>query len=459
MSMTRSFLRSLVRKSYSSGLDIDDTVGRLKTALSKSWDSQVREFLLSCLTEAEALGLREKPDLSELSRIEERASSYLGEGLKEAARRPVIEAGHSAYLIGKKAVGIDFSLTQPDTNALAILEDQALSWVRDSYENNISAELNAAIQGYFQQGQTRIELSDNLETLLAEAKRPKMMGYFDFLADHIATRIGEMGHVSGYEEAGIDSVEVVAVLDDRTSDICRHMHGRIIPVSTLVRQRDLLLDAAKRHDFDATKRAQPMLSGAKAMDILSMGRTTDITGSGIALPPYHFRCRTTTVAHFVPADYHERVREWAINGEVPRREQVGLIDFARNARWGTHRATWHKRDGGDGEKHPTAFVHFRRHAKDLRIRTMSEYNEAAMNLIRGGSRDVYLVIAKKEHPYPVLLFHNPKTRELAVVNIKGQHLASYYRMRSGQWEKKLAKQNAYVKLKGGLMKWIKSTLS
>ena len=90
---------------------------------------------------------------------------------------------------------------------------------------------------------------------------------------------------------------------------------------------------------------------------------------------------------------------------------------------------------------------------------MSEYNEAAMNLIHGGSRDVYLVIAKKEHPYPVLLFHNPKTRELAVVNIKGQHLASYYRMRSGQWEKKLAKQNAYVKLKGGLMKWIKSTLS
>lgn len=455
MSMTRSFLRSLVRKSYSSGLDIDGTVGRLKTALSKSWDSQVREFLLSCLTEAEALGLREKPDLSELSRIEGRASSYLGEGLKEAARRPVIEAGHSAYLIGKKAVGIDFSLTQPDTNALAILEDQALSWVRDSYENNISAELNAAIQGYFQQGQTRIELSDNLETLLAEAKRPKMMGYFDLLADHIATRIGEMGHVSGYEEAGIDSVEVVAVLDDRTSDICRHMHGRIIPVSTLVRQRDLLLDAAKRHDFDATKRAQPMLSGAKAMDILSMGRTTDITGSGVALPPYHFRCRTTTVAHFAPADYHERVREWAINGEVPRREQAGLIDFARNARWGTHPVVWHKRYGGDGKEHPTVFVHYKRHASA----SMEEYNAAAMNLIRGGPRDVYLAIEEKRHPYPVLLFHNPQTREIAIVNVKGQTLASYYIMRSGQWESKFTRREICIKLRGGLRKWIRSELS
>ena len=51
MSMTRSFLRSLVRKSYSSGLDIDDTVGRLKTALSKSWDSQVREFICRLITE------------------------------------------------------------------------------------------------------------------------------------------------------------------------------------------------------------------------------------------------------------------------------------------------------------------------------------------------------------------------------------------------------------------------
>ncbi len=460
MSMTRSFLRSRVRKSYSSGLDIDGTVERLKTALSKCWDAQVREFLLSSLTEAETLGLMERPDPSELARIEERASSYLGEGLKEAARRPVIEAGHGAYLTGKRAVDVDFSLTQPDTNALALLEDQALSWVRDSYENNISAELNAAIKEYFERGQTRIQLSDNLEELLARTKRPRMMGYFDLLADHITTRIGEMGHVSGYEEAGVESVEVVAVLDDRTSEICRHMHGRIIPVRALSDQRDLLLDAAKRHDFEATKRAQPMLSGSKAMNILAMDRTSDIIGTGgVALPPYHFRCRTTTVAHFEPAGYHERVREWAINGEIPQKEQAGLIRYAVNARWGAHGAVWPKSYGGDGQKHPVAFVHFKKHGKELGVASLAEYNTGAINLIRGGARDVYLAVKEKEHPYPVLLFHNPKTRELAIVNIKGQHLASYYIIDADKWEKRFAKHEIRFKLKGGLTKWIKSAFS
>ena len=442
-----------------SGLDIDNTVERLKIALSKCWDSQSREFLLSLLADAEALGIGSKPDVSELNRIEGRASPYLGEGLKEAARRPVIEANNDAYGIGKRAVGADFTLTQADMNALDILKDQSLSWVRDAYENTVSGELNQSMREYFEQGRTRIQLSERLEELLERDSKKKMLGYFDLLADHITTRVGEIGHVSGYEEAGVESAEVVAILDEKTSDICRHMHGRIIPVGVLSRQRDRLLDAATRHDFEATKRAQPMLSGKKALDILSLDKTTDITGKEIALPPYHFRCRTTTVAHFEPAAYHERVRDWAVNGEIPRKEQGRLIQYASNAHWGTHEATWPKNRGGDGRKHQTAFVHYKVHGADVKAGTMSDYNARAMNLIRGGSRDVYLAMEDKAYPYPILLFHDPRTRELVVVNVKGQTLASYYIMREGQWEDKVLRHDIMIPLKGGLRKWIRSALS
>ena len=82
-----------------------------------------------------------------------------------------------------------------------------------------------------------------------------------------------------------------------------------------------------------------------------------------------------------------------------------------------------------------------------------------LNLIRSGSRDVYLTIKNKEHPYPVLLFHNPKTRELAIVNIKGQNIASYYIIDADKWHKRIEKQEILLKLKGGLMKWIQSVLS
>ena len=442
-----------------SGLDIDGVVLQLKTALSKAWDSQTREFLLSLLNDAEALGALEEASPMELKRIEDSAKNYLGEGLKEAARRPVIESQNTAYGIGKRAAIADFSFTQADLNALDILRDQTLIWVRDSYENMISAELHTALNDYFKQGLTRLDLADRLEELLIAKKRPKMLGYFDLLADHVGTRVAEMGHVAGYEEAGIEYVEVVAVLDDKTSAICRHMHGRVLETKTLSNQRDLLLDAAKSGDFNAAKSAQPMLSGNKAKEILSLDKTSDITGKGIALPPYHFRCRTTTVAYFEPATYHEKAKRWAIDGEIPSNEQKNLIDYAQNARWGTHPVTWHKSYGGDGEKHPTSFVHYKKHASDLGIKSMEEYNNAAMNLIRSGSRDVYLAIKNKEHPYPVLLFHNPKTRELAIVNIKGQNIASYYIIDADKWHKRIEKQEILLKLKGGLMKWIQFALS
>ena len=456
---TKNWLPNAMPKGSYTGLEIDRTVERLKTALSKCWDAQTREFLRSQLIEAEMLGLREKPDMRELARIEERAAVYLGDGLREAARRPVIEANGEAYAIGRRSAGIDLALKQPDMNALDIMADQSLSWIHDSYGNTVSEDLNRSIREYFEQGATRIQMIERLEELMSREEHPKMMGYFDLLADHITTRIGELGQVSGYEEAGIEYIEVVAVLDERTTEICRHMHGRVIPVSVLSRQRDMILGAAKNHDLDAMKRAQPMLSGDRAAIILSRNKTTDITDKGVALPPYHFRCRTTTVARFEPADYHEKVSEWAINGEIPDREQARLIQYAGNAGWGTHQVIWPKSGGGDGEPHPTSFVHYKKHASDVRAASMSDYNAKAMNLIGGGSRDVYAAIFDKKHPYPVLFFHNPKTRELVVVNVKGQNIVTYHIINDKQWENKLRSQDVRVKLKGGLTKWASAIFS
>lgn len=454
-----SVLACLMRKERSLISEVDKTVEYLKTALSKAWDGQTRSFLLSLLDEAETLGRSGKPNAAELERIKRGAHNFLGEGLKEASRRPVVMAHNTAYESGKAAAGVDFSLTQRDMNALELLKDQSLMWVRDAYENTIAEELHRALGEYFDSGMTRIEMADRLEALLEDKNRRRMLGYFDLLADHVTTRVTEMGHVSGYEDAGIEYVEVVAVLDERTTDICRHMHGRRIPVSALSSQRDLLLDAASRGDGNAAKRAQPMLSGKSAVNVLAMPKSNDIVASGVALPPYHFRCRTTTVAYFEPAEYWERAKQWAIDGEVPQKERPGLIGYARNARWGAHKAVWEKRNGGDGDKHATSFVHYMKHSPELRISSMAAYNEAAMNLISGGSRDVYLAIEQKEHPYPVLLFHNPKTRELVRVNVKGQHIATYYVIGDKQWKRLQSKHNIWLRLKGGLMKWIRSELS
>ena len=92
-----------------------------------------------------------------------------------------------------------------------------------------------------------------------------------------------MGHVSGYEDAGIEYAEIVAVMDDRTSPICRHLNGRIIPVSAMSAQRDQLLAASKSRSIAAAKKAQPMLSATSGigLDVLNTTKTGQIIEQGI----------------------------------------------------------------------------------------------------------------------------------------------------------------------------------
>ena len=409
------------------------------------------------LEEGRTLGLQESPESQEIERIVGKAEGYLGMGLAEAARRPVWQADMAAYRVGLQAVSADFSFTLPDMEALDVLRGYTLFWVQNSYTQWLQDEMVEALNEYFTEGGTRIELAARLERFLT-SKEPRMQGYFDLLADHNATRIAEIGHVTGYERAGVEYAEIVAVLDERTSPICRHLHGRLIPMSALSNQKGRLLDAAKRLDMKAAKAAQPMLSGASEAAVLLEPKTSKIVAQGIGMPPYHFRCRTTTVAHFEPADTWQKASHWAIDGEVPRREIPRLLAYACNARWGTHLRTWERSAGGDGQKHPTAFVHFKKHgSREMGLHSLEEYNQELVSLVRRAGRDVYLAIQKKEHPYPILIFRDEHTQETAVINLKGQQFATFFRPNDKRFETLLKDYDISLKLKNarGVMKWIR----
>lgn len=435
-------------------LPLDRIVSMLKTALSKTWGIQRREFMIDVLRDAETLGTKEAPIPGEKELLLRKAEAHLGEGLAEAARRPVLSANMDAYAVGLRAVSADFSFTLPDLDALEALRGQTLFWVRNAYNRALQEEMTAALDDYFTRGGTRIELAARLETFLT-GKEPAMRGYFDLLADHNATRIAEIGHVSGYEQAGTEYVEIHAVLDEKTSRICRHLHGRLIPVSALSSQRNSLLDAARRGDFEAAKSIQPLFSGASEAGLLAESRTSRLVGQGVGMPPYHFRCRTTTVAHYEPAEYWRRAAHWGIDGEMPAKETSRMLDYARNARWGTHSAVWGKTFGGDGKEHPTSFVHYKKHGRDIGASSMTEYNERIDSLIRRGGRDAYMVIRRKEYPYPQLLFYDEKSRELAVINIKGQQIASFFEAEGFKFEKLLKRNDVVLKLEKmrGVVKW------
>ena len=91
------------------------------------------------------------------------------------------------------------------------------------------------------------------------------------------------------------------------------------------------------------------------------------------------------------------------------------------------------------------------------FRSLEEYNQGLVSLVRRAGRDAYLAIQKKEHPYPVLVFRDDRTQETAIINLKGQQFATFFKGNDDKFERLRKKHNIFLKLEEarGVMNWIR----
>ncbi len=186
--------------------------------------------------------------------------------------------------IGAKEVAVDIGFQTVDFDALEQIHTSNLFWVGQHWDSHISKIINSKLDALFTDGMTQPQLAKALAHGLADVV-DKSSAYWHMLADHTATKTREMGRVTGYQRAGIQYVKVQAYLDDKTSAVCRELHGTIIPVTQLTQQRHRYLAATNNKDADAAKSAWKMFS------------TTTPVDHSAGSPPYHFNCRTITVAY------------------------------------------------------------------------------------------------------------------------------------------------------------------
>ncbi|MDI7227949.1 hypothetical protein QMM87_04555 [Leptospira santarosai] len=102
-----------------------------------------------------------------------------------------------------------------------------------------------------------------------------------------------------FEQIGIKRLEIVAVMDDHTSYICREMNGKTIEVQTCVQYvREFLADDPTRDNF-WKDRQNPSESELRQLDIASKSGDEITSFLRNKMPPYHAGgCRTTAVADF-----------------------------------------------------------------------------------------------------------------------------------------------------------------
>jgi SPP1 gp7 family putative phage head morphogenesis protein len=166
-------------------------------------------------------------------------------------------------------------------------------------------------------------------------------------------------NLSQMQAAGVQSVQIVAYLDDRTSEICRQMHGRIFPIE----------------GYTDSQMQNQLTPPAEQMHA-SYGKPTSEIGT--MLPPYHYNCRTTFVPFSSPDNLQDEVKNTLYNNEqIDRKQAEELLKQAAMAKWSN---SARMRD------------HAQRHGREELGLSMSGYNNLMMDNIKKAGRDLIFVI-------------------------------------------------------------------
>lgn len=278
-------------------------VARLKQAFTRAWSLGHQEAVSRAIRRLEELG----PERFSRAAEREILSAFEREVGPQAMVRlldgPVTVLGEAIWRAGGaeagRDVGVDYRFGLVDQEALALARRGDIYWVASHWDAFTRQQLSDAVARYFEEGQTYEQLAAAMREAMAGVHEAGMR-YWELVADTMATKTREMGRISGYQQAGVRYVQIKARMDERTTPLCRSLHGRLIRLDTVVAQRDKYLAAAARGNLEAAKAAWPMWDATMAFK--SAGGCADhavekaALPDNVGLPPYHFRCRTITVA-------------------------------------------------------------------------------------------------------------------------------------------------------------------
>jgi len=116
---------------------------------------------------------------------------------------------------------------------------------------------------------------DNLTNAL------KVTAIYELMSSSFATRLQNTGYVKGANALGFSTVEYVAVIDSRTTKICRKLDGTIWRIPEVINYYD---DGLKAENVNDLARFNPFNVEEQELENL-----------GVKVPPRHFNCRSSLI--------------------------------------------------------------------------------------------------------------------------------------------------------------------
>lgn len=174
-----------------------------------------------------------------------------------------------------------------DRQALRFLEDHNVYWVKNFYDKQLREKVVELGSKVLEEGMNRQQAGQIFEDAFADQLETYSWRYWQGFANHVVTRSREFGAVERYVRAQRNYLQVKAIIDHRTTEVCRHMHNKVFKVSSAVEIRDKLL---------AAETPEQVIEIAPWMKPAAIrGKPSTALPNHMSLPPYHFNCRTRTV--------------------------------------------------------------------------------------------------------------------------------------------------------------------
>ena len=241
--------------------------------------------------------------------------------LGEAATAVINATRTHSRQVQELAIGARFNALDQRV-ARHIVKAQGL-FVRDEYGRLLDVfgrEARRVVASGLERGLGRVDIAGELEAAARTALIDRAPFYWEVVASAFVGQGRSFAQVSSYAEAGVHRYRIEAVLDERTTHICRYLHGKTFAVDEALRKFE---QVERLEDPEAIKQALPwvgerregnrlVLTGAGTaiaeVTRSAMGTRDDVGefrprltedrlgDAGIGFPPFHGLCRSTTLA-------------------------------------------------------------------------------------------------------------------------------------------------------------------
>jgi len=270
--------------------------------------------------------------------------------IKQALKNQIVATKKVVALAAKKLKrSIKAGLTQQDKAVINILNNNNNFFISGIYDKTLIGSVNTLASRIVQENLPKSALASLMREELPSVLAQRGNTYLSILASDVINRARNFAQVTAFEEARIRKYEIIAVMDERTSEICEAMDGMVFEVELARKivkdiQENGIPDSRSDSDINAFKALRPWLNfdsvraeqgkpalfygGPKGEKIYLPNSTFKATDKGFkpakkitsqevvetaprggnppALPPFHAHCRSSVVI----SEEDVKIQDW-----------------------------------------------------------------------------------------------------------------------------------------------------